>query len=151
MSVAYAKTTVPDEMFTAARVQMETMVSALRSDKMLSAQHSDVESLVQTQGRELERLLYQAHLDLRAACERPVPVCGKDGVERPYRRHSGRPLGTVLGRVMVARLAEKDEIRSAWISKHPEVIDAEKCVKNLQAVLDAVPWSKDAAEYFKSR
>ncbi len=105
MNIAYAKATVPDEMFSAARVQMEKVVAALKSDKMLSAEHSDVESLVQTQGRELERLLYQAHLDLRAVCERPVRVLGEDGVERTYRRHSGRPLGTVLGRVMVARLA----------------------------------------------
>jgi len=81
------------------------MVTALRSTKMLSAEHSEVETFVQEQGRELERLLYQAHLDLRSERERPVSVRGADEVERPYRRPSRRPLGTILGRVMVARLA----------------------------------------------
>ncbi|MGH7439460.1 MAG: ISKra4 family transposase [Polyangiaceae bacterium] len=60
-------------------------------------------------GRELERRLYQAHLDLRAALERPVPVRGADEVDRTYRRPSHRPLGTVLGAVMVARLAYQAE------------------------------------------
>jgi hypothetical protein len=105
VSAAYAKLEATDEMFSSAREQMETMITRLQSSAMLSAEHGEVESYVQTQGRELERLLYQAHLDLRAARERPVPVRGKDGVEHTYRRPSGRPLGTMLGRVLVARLA----------------------------------------------
>ena len=105
MSAAYAKSTGPDETFSSAHEQMEKMVAELQSTKMLSAEHSEVESFVQKQGRELERLLYQAHLDLREARERPVPVRGADEVERTYRRPSGRPLGTILGRVMVSRLA----------------------------------------------
>jgi hypothetical protein len=77
----------------------------LQSPEILAAEHGEVESLVREQGRELERRLYQAHLDLRAARERPVPVRGDDGVERTYRRASCRPLGTVLGPVQVSRLA----------------------------------------------
>jgi len=105
VSAAYAKSSSPDETFSSAHEQMEKMVTALRSTKMLSAEHSEVETFVQEQGRELERLLYQAHLDLRSERERPVSVRGADEVERPYRRPSRRPLGTILGRVMVARLA----------------------------------------------
>jgi hypothetical protein len=105
VSAAYAKSSSPDETFSSAHEQMEKMVTELRSTKMLSAEHGEVESFVREQGRELERLLYQAHLDLRAERERPVPVRGADEVERTYRRPSGRPLGTILGRVMVARLA----------------------------------------------
>jgi hypothetical protein len=105
VSAAYAKSSGPDEMFSSAHEQMEKMVVELQSTKMLSAEHSEVESFVREQGRELERLLYQAHLDLREARERPVPVRGADEVDRTYRRPSGRPLGTILGRVMVSRLA----------------------------------------------
>jgi hypothetical protein len=105
VSAAYAKTTFPDEMFSSAREKMETMVAELQSPKMLAAEHSELEAFVQTEGRELQRLLYEANLDLRAARERPVPVRGSDGVERTYRRPSRRPLGTILGRVMVSRLA----------------------------------------------
>ena len=105
MSAAYAKSMVPDETFSSSREKLEEMVAELRSTKLLAAEHSEVEAFVQKEGRELERLLYQAHLDLRAARERPVPVRGADDVERTYRRPSRRPLGTILGRVMVARLA----------------------------------------------
>jgi hypothetical protein len=105
VSAAYAKSTSADERFSSAHEQMEKLVAELQSSKMLSAQHSEVESFVKEGGRELERLLYQAHLDVRAARERPVPVRGADEVERSYRRPSRRPLGTILGRVMVARLA----------------------------------------------
>jgi hypothetical protein len=105
VSAAYAKSSSPDETFSSAHEQMEKIVTELQSTKMLSAEHSEVESFVREQGRELERLLYQAHLDVREAREHPVPVRGADEVERPYRRPSQRPLGTILGRVMVARLA----------------------------------------------
>lgn len=105
MSAAYAKSTAADEMFSSAHEQLGTMITQLGSSEMLSSQHSEVESFVREQGRELERRLYQAHLDLRAARERPVRVEGDDGVERTYRRGSARPLGTMLGRVVVSRLA----------------------------------------------
>jgi hypothetical protein len=105
VSAAYAKSMAPDEMFSSARGQMETMITHLQSREMLAAPHNELESFVQSQGRELERRLLQAHLDLRAARERPVSVRGDDGIERTYRRASGRPLGTVLGPVHVSRLA----------------------------------------------
>jgi hypothetical protein len=105
VSAAYAKSMTADELFSSAREKMAELVTDLQSSKLLAAEHSEVEAFVQKEGRELERRLYQAHLDLRAARERPVPVRGADHVERTYRRPSRRPLGTILGRVMVARLA----------------------------------------------
>jgi hypothetical protein len=89
---------------------MEQMVTEPRSTKMLSAEHGEVESFVGEQGRELERLLYQAHRDLRAARERPVPVHAADEVERTYRGRSRRALGTILGRVTVAQLSDGGRI-----------------------------------------
>lgn len=105
MSAAYAKSIAADEIFSSAREQMETMITQLQSANVLAAPHGEVETLVREQGRELERQLLQAHLDLRAVRERPVPVRGADRVERRYRRPSQRPLQTVLGPVQVSRLA----------------------------------------------
>lgn len=109
MNAVYVKSTVPDEMFSPAREQMETMITQLQSSKMLAAEHGDIEVFVQEQGRELQRRLLQAHLDLRASCERVVPVRGDDDIDRTYRRESRRPLGTVLGPVLVSRLAYQAE------------------------------------------
>ncbi|MGO9834729.1 MAG: hypothetical protein ACLP1X_10965 [Polyangiaceae bacterium] len=80
MSAAYAKSSSPDEMFSSAHEQMEKMVAELRSTKMLSAEHSEVESFVQEQGRELERQLYQAHL-------------GAPKVASGFRRHKAMQRG----------------------------------------------------------
>src|SRR5215468_9006528 len=54
-------------------------------------------------GHEIERRMLQAHLDLRAARERPVDVRGADGVRRTTRRESSRMLLTIVGEVEVKR------------------------------------------------
>ncbi len=105
MTTAYAKPATSADNFSAAREQMETMITELSTSTMLSAPHSDIESYVQTEGREVLRQLLQGHLDLRAERERPVPVRGSDGIARTYRRESHRPLGSILGPVLVWRLA----------------------------------------------
>ena len=67
-----------------------------------------VESQQHARGREVQRLLLQAHLDLRGhgdvgpAC----PVTGPDGVTQPYthRRLSTRTITTIFGPVQIERL-----------------------------------------------
>jgi hypothetical protein len=81
------------------------MEKRLSSPEMMNATHSELEAYVIEQGRELERRLLQAHLDLRAARERPVSVTGADGVTRTTQRESERPLLTLVGRVGVERTA----------------------------------------------
>ena len=44
MSAAYAKSRIPDEMFSSAHEHMEKMVHELRSTKMLSAEHGEMGS-----------------------------------------------------------------------------------------------------------
>jgi len=105
VNAAYSKSICIDDMFLSVRDQMEGMITEVQTPQMMRATHDELESYGETAGRELARRLVQAQLDLRAAQERPVTVKGEDGVPRPYRRESRRPLGTVLGEVMVTRLA----------------------------------------------
>jgi hypothetical protein len=70
--------------------------------------HAQVEEWLAQQGRELDRSLYQDHLDLRAVRERRLPggAAGADGVVRT-RAEPGhqRELATVFGTVTVTRIA----------------------------------------------
>src|SRR5215468_6058892 len=78
MVTAHPKST-PDA-FSGAREQMRAMEEHLRSDAAFASDLAELERYVKEEGRELERRLLQAHLDLRAAQERPVEVCGADGL-----------------------------------------------------------------------
>jgi len=91
--------------FEAARVQFAGMEKRLASPELLKAEHGKLEEYVLEQGLELQRLLLQAHLDLRAAREERVEVRGADGVRRTMTRASMRPLTTLVGEVDVERLA----------------------------------------------
>ncbi len=70
-------------------------------------EHSDLESRIESEGRELLCALFQDHLDLRAERERRVERVADDrGVEhRVVEPGHDRPLGTVFGEVSVKRLA----------------------------------------------
>lgn len=91
--------------FEAPRVQFAGMEKRLSSPEMMNAEHGELEDFVAKQGLELQRLLLQAHMELRAAREERVEVRGADGVRRTMTRGSGRPLMTLMGKVEVERLA----------------------------------------------
>jgi hypothetical protein len=105
MSAAYSIQARQSEPFAAAHEQAEAMERHLRSDEAMARRHDELEAYVEREGREYERRLLQAHLELRAARERPVELEASDGVRRSYRRPSSRPLGTIFGSVEVSRLA----------------------------------------------
>ncbi|HEY4646214.1 MAG TPA: ISKra4 family transposase [Steroidobacteraceae bacterium] len=105
MSAAYNTDTVEHDVFSSAHEQAEAMEQQLRSDDAMGSTHSELEVYVRREGREYERRLLQAHLELRASRERPVEARGADGVVRGFRRESHRPLGTIFGSVVVLRLA----------------------------------------------
>jgi hypothetical protein len=102
VAAAYPKLESPD-VFSGAHEQMRTMEEHLRSDAALASDHAELERYVKEQGHEIERRMLQAHLDLRAARERPVDVRGADGVRRTTRRESSRKLLTIVGEVEVKR------------------------------------------------
>jgi hypothetical protein len=72
---------------------------------MVAASHADLESFVNTAGREWARLLFEEHLAMRAALERVVTVVDADGVKRESVHDSERHLETVVGTVAVPRKA----------------------------------------------
>jgi len=81
------------------------MQKRLSSPEMMNAEHGELETYVIEEGRELQRLLLQAHMELRAARERRVEVRGADGVRRTTTRASSRPLTTLVGPIVVPRTA----------------------------------------------
>jgi hypothetical protein len=93
----------PADGFAAAEASLAGLVSRLQSADTAHMSHSDLEALLEQQGRELMRQLLQAHLDLRAQATTTRPVVGADGVARTHARHGTRPLETLLGTVEVTR------------------------------------------------
>jgi hypothetical protein len=79
------------------------MEEHLRSGAAFVDDHVGLEKYVREHGREVERRTLQAHLDLRAARERPVAVRGADGVRRTTHRQWTRRLLTIVGMVGVKR------------------------------------------------
>lgn len=94
------------ESFKPAWSQMESMVRELSGADARLLTHAGLEVRVTEQGRELQRLLLQGHLEERARHEVVrESVLGSDGIERTHRRERVRPLRTVVGAVDVRRLA----------------------------------------------
>ena len=105
MSAAYAEPNHDEQpSFARARVFGDEVEQKLRGDKLLRAEHAEVEAFVEQQGREWARLMFEAQFDLRAQLERRVEVVA-DGVERTTVRDTVRHLETVVGTVVIPRLA----------------------------------------------
>jgi hypothetical protein len=90
--------------FTAADQQFDAMKERLQSGECLRMSHSDLEREMETEGRELLRRLFQAHVDVRGPGAVSGPVVGGDGIERTHSRIHDRRLATVFGDVEVARI-----------------------------------------------
>jgi hypothetical protein len=102
---AYA---IVEEKFSASREQFEKLATKLRGAEAMAMTHSELESLVENDGREVLRQLVQDHLHLRSEADarEQVPMLeGADGVARTQHRVHERPLMTVFGSVGIARTA----------------------------------------------
>lgn len=91
------------EPFAAAEQQFETLTTFLRSEEACSLTHSDLERKLEVEGRELMRLLLQAHLDVRRPGAATGPVSDADGVVRARAQIHTRGLESIFGTVTVAR------------------------------------------------
>jgi hypothetical protein len=95
------------DVFGCAQQEFTQIGEWLGGPEAAALEHAGLEEGLQARGRELERLLLQAHLDLRAAREqRREDVTGPDGtaMTRAEKGH-GRGLSTVFGPVTVSRIA----------------------------------------------
>jgi len=98
--------TAPDA-FARSRVQLERIVDWLGGADADGLEHSELECRLESDGRELVRLLLQDHLDLRACREQRLDgVCDEQEVKRrAVESDHRRALQSVFGEVSVARLA----------------------------------------------
>jgi hypothetical protein len=94
----------PANAFEAAREQFERLSARLVDEETARMTHAEVERLLEAEGTELLRRMYQGHLDARGAGEVEAEVIGSEGVERTHARISERGLVTIFGRVRVARM-----------------------------------------------
>lgn len=93
-----------DKPFSSARDGFEALVERLQGQECLTSSHSELERMVEADGRELLRRLFQGHLDLRSTDEASDPVIGAtDGHARTRCRKRCRKLEVVFGTVIVER------------------------------------------------
>lgn len=103
MRVAIAARESEEHPFDEADRVMKGIKTDLVCHEALSAEHGDVERLIRDKVMKLQRALFQAHLDLRAAKQREVEVEGADGIARTQVRESERKLETLFGEVTAKR------------------------------------------------
>ena len=97
---------VGDKPFSPALDRFEALVTRLEDQECLGMSHSELERVIEVDGREILRCLFQAHLDLRSADEADGRVIGADD-DRDDARKRGRKrerqLEVVFGTVTVER------------------------------------------------
>ena len=74
--------------FTIADEHYANLVNRLQTKASQGLAHGAVEQIINEDGTELLRLLFQSHLDLRYETESvQTKVMGSDGAKRPHRRN----------------------------------------------------------------
>jgi hypothetical protein len=100
-----AQTITVEKAFAAAEEKFSELVARLSAKESRRMTHSELESVISAEGREIHRRLLQGHLDLRASDEQvQASVRGADDVERTHHRRRTRGLLTVFGLVTAMRM-----------------------------------------------
>jgi len=93
-----------DQPFHGAYEKFIEITSHLSAKSKGDETHSDIEAYLETDGRELLRLLLQEHVDQQSCGRVAEAVCGADGVVRCHKRdHMETSYKSVFGAVRVAR------------------------------------------------
>lgn len=93
-----------DQPFHGAYEKFIEITSQLRAKAKGEETHSAIEAYLETDGRELLRLLLQEHLDNQGSDRVSEAVCGADGVVRSHKRdHMETGYQSVFGAIRVAR------------------------------------------------
>ena len=115
MRLATARTAPPADRFVEAEATLSALVNRLQSEETARMSHSDLESLLEQQGREVMRQLLQAHRDWRAQAKPPQPVVGADGIERTqwsrtqFKTSAGHFPNAYAPAIPVGRLKSSDQ------------------------------------------
>ena len=103
-ALALARLQLPaTEAYLPAQEKFNQLLTQLRAPQTQQMTHSQLEHLIETQGREVLRRLLQGHLDERAPGTSTIPV--KDALDRTrtHQRTHTRQLESVFGTVAVTR------------------------------------------------
>jgi len=93
-----------DQPFHSAYEKFIEITGHLSAEMACDKTHSEIEAYLETNGRELLRLLLQDHLDNQGSGQVGAAVCGSDGVVRSHKRdHMETGYKSVFGAVRVAR------------------------------------------------
>jgi hypothetical protein len=101
---AVAQVRFEEDAFAMAQDEFAHLLAFLRSGESRELSHSELEAVLNARGRELLRVLFQAHVDSRGPGPAAGPVRGADAVPRTEPRLHERGLSTVFGEVRVVRL-----------------------------------------------
>jgi hypothetical protein len=92
--------------FASAEEEFAELKAWLQSQPAQALTHGALEEELQNRGREIQRRLLQAHLDLRSSREEPqLGLAGADGAVRTHRRRRSRKLVSLFGVVTWRRLS----------------------------------------------
>jgi hypothetical protein len=80
------------------------LTDTLQTRHTLAMKFSDVEKLIDNDGRELLRLLLQAHVDSRGTGDIGQSIDGLDGVLRTHKRIGERQIQSIFGKIECHRL-----------------------------------------------
>jgi len=105
MFSAHAVAHIPteDSAYLSAYEHLDAIVVQLTAPDTQQMTHSQLEMLIEKEGRELLRRLLQAHLDERSASTVNEKVVGADQKERTHRHLQTRHLETIFGSVQITR------------------------------------------------
>jgi hypothetical protein len=93
-----------DQPYHCAYEKFMEITSHLNTEMSCDKTHSEIEAYLETDGRELLRLLLQDHLDNQGPSRLTEAVCGADGVVRTHKRdHMESGYKSVFGGVRVSR------------------------------------------------
>lgn len=93
----------PLEFFCGSRERFASLLATMGSAATLRMNHRELEDLLEVEGRELMRQLFQDHLTLRGPGRAAAPVVDRQGVPHTHVRAQARDLETVFGTVRVER------------------------------------------------
>lgn len=103
-----AHASIVEKPFSNSETAFYALIETLESPDMAALTHGAVERRLEIQGRELLRIMFEDHLNLRAQAVPTAPVVGSDGETRTHRRAMACTLGSLFG---PARLSEREGFR----------------------------------------
>lgn len=103
--------------FTSAEEKFLHLTELLSSNEAKKMRLSEVESMINNEGRELLRLLLQGHVNERGLCDIGDSVTGSDGIKRRHKRIREREIKTLFGPIKVKRIGYSNRSENSLFPK----------------------------------